>query len=155
MPAALSSRMASSRRCGAEAAWFHVSRQHLVERGHRQEDLGRLRLAMSPKDVDVARDQVVLGDDADRIVEIGEHLQDRPRDLELALDRLVGIGVGAHRHHVGPILRRSELGFEQFRRLGLEQDLGLEIEAGRQAEIGVRRTREANRCSHARSRDRD
>ena len=38
--------------------------------------------------------------------------------------------------------------------LRLVEDAGLEIEAGRQAEIGVARPRDSNRCSRARSRDR-
>ena len=128
------------RRRGAR---LHVARQLLVERGHRQEHLGEVALGHVGQDVDVARHQMVLGDDAHRIVEVAQHAQDLARDLELALDRLIGIGVGAHGHHVGPVLRRGELGHEQLGGVGLEQDLGLEVEAGRQAEIGVRRPREA------------
>ena len=88
-------------------------------------------------------DELALGDDAHRIVEVAQHPQDLAGDPELALDRLVGIGVGPHGDDVGAVFRRSEFGRQQLRGIGLEQDPGFEIEAGREAEIGVRRPREA------------
>ena len=128
------------RRRGAR---LHRPRQVLVEGGDRHEDLGQVALGHVAQDVDVARDELALGDDAHGIVELAQHAEDLAGDLQLALDRLVGIGVGAHGDHVGPVFRRGELGVQKLGGVGLEQDLGLEIEAGREAEIGVGRPREA------------
>ena len=79
---------------------------------------------------------------ADGMAEFPQHFQDRTHDAVFALDRLIGIGVGADRHHRRAVARLAQLGFQQLRRVRLEQKLRLEIEAGRQAEIGVGRPRE-------------
>ena len=54
--------------------------------------------------VGVAGDQRALGDHADRVAELGKHLEAAPRDAEAALDGLIAIGVarqaticGSHR----------------------------------------------------------
>jgi hypothetical protein len=66
-----------------------------------------------------------------------EHLQDAPHDLMLPLDRLVGIGVGADGDGARLVALGRELALEQLRRLGLGEQLGFEVEARREAEIGV------------------
>ena len=63
--------------------------------------------------------------------------------LELPLGRLIGIGVAAERDRPAGIALLAQLGREQRRRLRLVEDAALEIEAGRQAEIGVARPRVA------------
>ena len=63
--------------------------------------------------------------------------------LELALGRLIGIGVGAERDRLAAIARPRQFRRQQRRRVLLDEDAALEVEAGRQAEIGVRRPREA------------
>src|SRR5262249_46465413 len=55
----------------------------------------------------------------------------------LALDRLVGIGIGADRDGARLVALGRELALEQLRRLGLGEQLGFEVEARRKAEIGV------------------
>ena len=94
----------------ASASWRMVSRRFVgvaargsIRRASRGSSvvtdiatLARPRSAIGAEDVDVARDQMRLGDDADRMVRPAQHLEDAAGDAELALDRLVGVGVGAH-----------------------------------------------------------
>ncbi|MND09650.1 hypothetical protein D3C83_331580 [compost metagenome] len=42
--------------------------------------------------LEIADDEGVLGDDRDRMAEIGEHGEAAARDPELPLDRLVAVG---------------------------------------------------------------
>ena len=142
MPALPRAAIASSRRCGAEARGSIARARSLSSVVIETKTSARLRLAMSPR-MSMSRVMSALGDDAHGIVELAQHTEDLAGDLQLALDRLVGIGVGAHGDHVGAVFRRGELRREQLGGVGLEQDLGLEIEAGREAEIGVGRPREA------------
>src|SRR5207247_6807803 len=62
-----------------------------------------------------------------------------PGDLVLALDRLIRVGVAAERDRATDISRLAQLGGEQFCRLRLIEQPALEIEAGRQPEIGMAR----------------
>jgi hypothetical protein len=57
----------------------------------------------------------------------------------LLLVRLVGIGVAADMDDLGDVFRLGQLALQQLAGLGLEIDLGLEIQAGRVAQIGVGR----------------
>ena len=72
-----------------------------------------------------------------------QHLENAAHDPVLALDRLIGIGVGADRDHARLVTRRRQFLLEQFGRVGLGEQFRFEIEPGRQAEIGVGRPREA------------
>ena len=97
MPAAASISSAASR-FGGVAARGSMARASLGSSVVTESaTLTRPSSAMRLQDVDVARHQRRLGDDADRMAELGQHLQDLPRDAVAALDRLVGIGVGAER----------------------------------------------------------
>jgi hypothetical protein len=63
--------------------------------------------------------------------------------LPLALDRLIGIGVGSDRDHARFVVRRRQFLFQKLRRVGLGEQFRFEVEPRRQAEIGVGRPREA------------
>ena len=87
--------------------------------------------------IDVARDEVVLGDHAHRIARFHQHLEAAARDAELPLDRLIGIGDAAEHHHLRlPALLRQLLA-QELGRVLLDQDAGLEVEAGGEAEVLV------------------
>ena len=143
MPASESCFSASSRFGGVEAPRLHGARQLRIERGHGDPDLGEVALGHARENVDVARHQRRLGDDADGMAGALQHFENAAHDFALALDRLIGIGVGADRDHPRLVARRSQLLLEQRRRIGLREQLGLEVEPRRQAEIGMRRPREA------------
>src|ERR1700738_2225217 len=72
-----------------------------------------------------------------------EHFEDAPHDLMLALDRLIGIGVGADGDGAGNIIRCRELALQKLRGIRLGKQFGFEIKPGRESEIGVRRPGEA------------
>ncbi len=77
--------------------------------------------------------------DRNRVVESLQHLQHRARQLQRALHRLIRVGVRAERQGPRDVARLAQLAFQQLADLGLEDELGFEVEAGRVAEIGVRR----------------
>ena len=72
-----------------------------------------------------------------------QNFEDAPHDAVAPLDRLIGIGVGADGDGARPIGGIGKLALERRPGIGLGEQLGLEIEAGRQAEKSVGRPREA------------
>ncbi len=91
--------------------------------------------------IEVPGDQGVLGDEDHRVAEAGQDLKTAPGDHQLALDRLIGIGHTRHGEDLRKVTRRGQLLLQQIRGTFLHQDSGLEIEAGREAEILVVRPR--------------
>ena len=71
------------------------------------------------------------------------HFEHLPRDPVARLDRLVGIGIGPHRQRAGAVFGLGQRGTQQFRRIGLGEQLGLEIEPGREVVIGMGGARKA------------
>ena len=128
------------RRRGAR---LHGARELRIERRHRQRDLDQIALRHPRQNVDVARHQRRFGDDADRMAGALQHFENAAHDLVLALDRLIGIGVGADRDHARLVVRRRQFLFQQRRRIRLGEQLRFEIQSRRQPEIGVGRPREA------------
>ena len=129
---------------GGVAARGSITRASLrVEAGHRERDLHQIAPRHAGENVDVAGDQRRLGDDADRMSGALQHFENAAHHLVAPLDRLIGIGVGADRDHARRIARRGEFALQQFRRVGLHEQLGFEIEPGREPHVGVRRPREA------------
>ena len=89
------------------------------------------------EDVQVADDAGGLGDDADRVAGLGQDLEDRAGGAQAAFDRLVGVGVGTEGDGAGAVAGAGELGAEESGGVGLDEDLGLEVEAGREAPESV------------------
>src|SRR5262245_53250673 len=86
---------------------------------------------------------MVLGNDQYGVAKLPEHLEAGARQSEPALDRLIGVGDAGERNHLRlPGLSRQLLA-QQRRGIALDQDLGLEVEARREAEglvCGARET---------------
>ena len=120
-------------------ARLHDARELGIERRHRDGDLGEIARGHAAEDIDVARDQVRLGDDPDRMAGAFQHFEDAAHDLVAPLDRLIRIRVGADRDRARAVARGRELALQQFRRVRLHEQLRFEIEPGREPEIGVRR----------------
>ena len=91
--------------------------------------------------VEVALHQRGFGDDGERVFVRGQYLQNLARDAQFALDRLVRIGIAAQRNRADPVARVAQFLFQQPRRLRLGDQTCLEIEARRQAEVGMARAR--------------
>ncbi len=128
------------RRGGAR---FQLAREFGIERGYAEVDRNQLLRRHLAQDVDIALDQRRLGDDRHRVAKPLQHLEQRARDLQLALDRLVGVGIDADCNRPTAVTGLAQLVIQQRRRVRLAEQPGLEIEAGRQAEISVRRPGEA------------
>ena len=76
-----------------------------------------------------------------RMVALGQHLQHAPGKLVFALAGLVGVGIHSQCERLHLITRLGQLSAQQIRRIHLGEQFGLEIQAGRQAEVAVRRPR--------------
>ena len=109
-----------------------------VQRGDGNEHHDRLMSRQFCEQINVARDEMVFGHDADGIAELREHFQAAPRDPQPALHGLVTIGDAAHRDDLRFPLRRGEFLAQQLRPVLLDHDARLEIQPGREAEIFVR-----------------
>ncbi len=131
---------AALRRRGAR---LHDPGELAVERCHRHGNASEPHLRHLGEDVDVALDERSLGDNRHRMAKIAQHFEDRAGDFKLALGGLIGIGVAAERDRPAAISLLAQLLLEQRRSLRLIEDAALEIEAGRQAEIGMARPRVA------------
>jgi len=130
--------MASSRRGGATR--LEAARELVVEVVDRQEHVDEILPCHRHEEIEVALDHRVLGDDADRVVVLRQHLQDAACHLPLALDRLVRIGVRAERNHLAAVGRSRELLPQFLRCVYLGEETRLEVDARRQVAVGVRRT---------------
>lgn len=97
--------------------------------------------------IDVALDQCVLGDQRERMLGFQHHFDQLARQLELAFDRLVRIGVDAQRDRLRHVTRLRQFLAQQLRRIGIGEQLGLEIQARRQIQIGMRGARKAVRAA--------
>ncbi len=142
MPASDNCRSASSRFGGVEARGSMVRASFGSSVVTESATLARLRFAIR------ARMSISRVTSADLVtMPTGmpcplQHFENAAHDLPLALDRLIGIGVGADRDHARLVIRRRQFLFQQRRRVGLGEQLGFEIEPRRQAEEGVGRPRE-------------
>ena len=76
---------------------------------------------------------------ADRVAELGQHLQAPAGDLQPPLGGLVAVGDAAHRQRLRLPLRGGELLAEQLGGVLLDQDAALEVEPGREAQVLVER----------------
>src|SRR5205085_2574275 len=74
------------------------------------------------EDVDVAGDEVVLGDEGDGIAKFGQDLAAAAGELELALDGLVAIGDAAHGDALRLPFPRGKLGAEELGGALLDED---------------------------------
>ena len=127
--------------CGAR---FHPAGQRAVEGGQRDADMRKALAPHCAQDVRVAVDKrPPLGHHRHRVLERLQCLQHAAHDLQLLLDRLVGIGVGADGKRCRTVARARQLAGQQPGGVGLGEQPGLEVEAGREAEKGVARPREA------------
>ena len=90
------------------------------------------------KDVQVARDQGVLGDDADWQLPLSQHLQQRARNAQFAFDGLVRVGVGTQHDQGWLVTRLGQLGTQQGGCIALGENLRFKIKTRRQTQVGVR-----------------
>ena len=118
-------------------ARLHLPREFLVQRRHGDRDLNQSFTRHRREDVDVARDQRGFRHYAHGVIGARQRFEHAPHDAAALFGRLVWIGVGADRQRSRNIARRRQFALQHLRRALLDENLGLEIEAGRIADIGV------------------
>src|SRR5690606_29947732 len=97
--------------------------------------------------VDVAGDQEVLRDHADRVSKLEQYLQTAPSEPKATFRGLVAIRGTAQGDHLWFPFRGCEGVAQQCRRVPLHHDLGLEIEAAAPAQVLVIRAGVAVRAA--------
>ena len=127
---------------GRRGARFHRPRQLAVQGGDGNRYLDEALPRHLAQNVDVAGDQRRLGDDADRVLVLGQHLQHLTRDPPFPLDGLVGIGVGADGDHPRLIAGLGQFPPQELCSVRLGKQLALKVEPGGQAHIGMGGPRE-------------
>ena len=124
---------------GDGGARLHHPAQAAPQGGHRDVDVRAVVESHLAQDIDVPGDEVVLGDDRDRVHEIAQHLEAAAREFEPPLDRLVGVGDSRDGQHPRPPGAPGERGAEQLGRTVLDEDPALEVESGRESQVLVGR----------------
>ncbi len=108
-----------------------------VERGDGERDANQVAGGHPREDVEVAQHPRALCHDQHGVAEALQHVERPPGDPQRALRGLPRVGVGPEhdrpRHVAGP----RQLRLQPLRQVGFEQQPGLKIEAGREADIGV------------------
>ena len=122
---------------GRRRARFHAPRQRRIEGGHGNTHAGEPLGREGREDVDIAHHQGRFGHHRHRMVEFGQHLEDAPGDLEVAFDRLVGIGVGSKGDGTATVARIFQLLYKQGGGVALGEQAGFEIEPRRKPEPGM------------------
>ena len=97
----------------------------------------QVALGHGHEDVQVALDHRVLGHDGARMAALVEQRQCRAGQPPLLFDRLVGIGVAADVDRLAHVAALREVTTQHLFEVGLGEQLGLEIEAGREVEVAM------------------
>lgn len=121
----------------AGGAGLHDRGEIVLEAGDADRDVDGAVLVQALEQVEIAQDEFVLGDDADGLAALGHHFEAAAGDAEFALDGLVAIGDAGHRDRFAPPAFFGEFAAEEFGRIVLGEDDGLEVEAARHAEVFV------------------
>ncbi len=125
----------------ARRARLQDARQRRIERRDADEDLGQALRGHRRQQVDIPFDQRGLRHDSQRMPGAREHFDDRARDAQFPLDRLVGVGRSADRDVFDIVARRCQLTHQQIGSIDLREQPRLEIEPRRQVEVAVRGAR--------------
>ena len=124
-------------------ARFEFARQFRVERSDRDRHRHQPPLGQLGQQVEIGEHAVGLGGDRNRMARVEAHFEHLPRDPVACLDRLVGIGIGPHRQRARAVFGLGQRDAQQFRRIGLGEQSGFEIEPGREVVIGMGGPRKA------------
>ena len=100
---------------------------HQIHRGH------------FAQQIEIAEDQRIFRDDADRLPRFERDFQALPRDAKPPFGRLITIGHARHDDRFRHPLRPREKRPQQRRRVVLDHDSRFEIQAGVEAQILMRR----------------
>lgn len=107
--------------------------------GHRTQ----IALGHRRENIPIAQHQGRFRNNGKRVIDAVQHLDQATGNQPLPFNRLMGIGVGAKGNRRNLISGLALFFFEQRRRIGLGEQLGLEIEPRREAQICMGRPGEA------------
>ena len=149
IPARLSSATASSRArgfgvCGSVAR--HARSSIVGTDSAAVKSVTRVELTHQ---IQITQQQRRLGQHRRRVARRDHRLPDPSHQLVAALDPLIRVGVGPQRDVLALPRRPRQLGPQPLRRVDLDDDLTLEISAGIEVQVRVRRPREAVNTSVA------
>lgn len=122
---------------GARGARFEFPGEIGVEGRDGDVDEDAVETREFGKDVEVAGDEGVFGDDEDWVAKLGADFEAGAGEAEVAFGGLVAVGGTAHGDGLRLPFFRGEFAAEEFGRAEFDKDLGFEIEAAAPAEVFV------------------
>ena len=126
---------------GCGRARLQRARKIALQRGHRDEHMRQSPCRHRPDNVEIARHQIRLRHDREGVRKRRQRFQNLARNFVVALDRLVGVGIGAKGDRQRLVAGPAKLGRQQLGGVVLGKQPRLEIEPRRQPQIRVRRPR--------------
>ena len=136
-------------------AGLQLAREFAVERGDGDVDGGQLFGRHGRDQVEIVFDGARLGDHAEGMARFLQQRDHRSRETQFALDGLVAVGRRADRQVARSVVLAAEFGTKNRRDVALGDQLGFEVESRRKIRGSCASAAQSNRCSRARSRDRD
>lgn len=130
-------------RCGGRGARLHDAFEFVIQGGQAEGHADQVVAGQLAEQVEVAQDQRALGDDVQRMLVAQQDFQRLAGQALFALDGLVGIGIDAQGDGLRYVAGLLQLLFEALGQVGLGNQTGLEIDAGRHIPVGMGRTGEA------------
>lgn len=118
-------------------ARLQPAREVGIQRGHGHIDPHEPQPGQFGQQVEVAQDQGVLGDEGDRMAGLPHHFQQAAREPVLALDGLVGVGIGTDIDAADLVARGGKFTVQQLDRVMLGEQPGLEVQPGREVQVGM------------------
>ena len=109
----------------------------LVEHAYAHRDAEACNLVQTPVDVEVTQDERGLREHRERVLKVRQRLEDAARQPVPALAVLIRIGCGPHRDRLALPARRCQVAPESFDDVDLHDDLGREVLADPEVEVGV------------------
>src|SRR5262245_28661293 len=116
---------------------FHYSLQLGSEAGDRDATDRSMHATQLREEIHIAGDELILGYYADWISRVYKDLQTTAGELELALDRLIGVGHSAYAQRLRFPFCRCELLTQEERSVFFDEDLRLKVQTSREAQVLV------------------
>ena len=126
---------------GSAGPRFQSARQVVIQRGNADVHLHQILRRHRHEQIQVAFDARRLGNDRDRMFASRQDLQHRARYPIALFHWLIRISIGAERDRARFVLRLAQFLSQQRRGFRFGEQLGFEIDAGGQTDVGVRRAR--------------
>ena len=137
MPASAKRPRISSRLWPRGCSGLHHAPHCLVEHAYAHRDAEACNVVQTPVHVEVTQDERGLREHRERVLKVRQRLEDAARQPVPPLAVLIRIGCGPHRDRLALPAGRCQVAPESFGDVDLHDDLGREVLADPEVEVGV------------------